>query len=148
MGHREADCWIKQAYESWKKKQNGEPVQGTPVNQEAREKGQADIREYLKRKRDAGEDVGAIQALMKSLPEVFCFAIVSGQFRDLTEATPVENLENGEDVESWEEQAWFWDDLEDETECSPCYFDVGNHGHGKPGKPSRTSRFLFSLGKF
>ena len=65
---------------------------------------------------------------MKSLPEDFCFAVRSGQFRDLTQATAVENPENREIVETFEEQAWFWDDLEDETECSPCYFDVGNHG--------------------
>ena len=31
-------------------------------------------------------------------------------------------------METFEDQSWFWDDLEDETECSPCYFDVGNHG--------------------
>ena len=72
IGHKEAQCWFKQEYDRWKKdpKQQDTPVQ--------REKGQADIREFLKRKRDAGESVEHVGALMKELDPNFVMALFDG----------------------------------------------------------------------
>ena len=117
LGHEEADCWIRQAYEKWNKGGNQQQM-----NQETREKGQQDIRYFLKRKREEGQDVTHIQDLVTSLPEDFVFAIRSGQIQPEEDLTWVTSVEGEEWSEGPWEQSYFWQDsLYDvpNYQCSP-----------------------------
>ena len=123
-------------------------MQGQVLDPATREKGQSDIREFLKRKRELGEDTTALSAVLGTLPETFVFSLISGDF------IPDENESNMEQIESnpemgitettedqqyffqeqlWHEEQWYEDQSNPEMGitdlgCSPCYSDPSLQG--------------------